>query len=108
MRAVERQATEALLGAVPEALSLSPLHTRRSFATSCEGTLVSDHAEWVREELARQGVAVDGDDLTAIVKMVGTNRAALAAALARVDEEPDVSHGFVPPVLMPGVEREGR
>jgi len=41
MRAVERQATEALLGAAPEALSTSPPRPPGSFTCSCEGTLVS-------------------------------------------------------------------
>jgi hypothetical protein len=58
---------------------------------------VSDGAELIREELARQGIAVTGDDLAAIVKIVAANRAALARVPADAVDEPDVSHGFLPP-----------
>ena len=47
--------------------------------------------------LARQGIAIGEDDLAAIVKMVETNRAGLARALAAVFGEPDVPQGFIPP-----------
>ena len=42
MLAVEPQATKALLGAAPEALSLSLPRIRDYFTFPCEGTLVSD------------------------------------------------------------------
>ena len=60
---------------------------------------MTDLVEWVRTELARRGVAVGDDDIDAIAKIVGMNRAALADALAKVGEEPDVAHGFIPPDL---------
>ena len=60
---------------------------------------MTDLVEWVRTELARRGVAVGDDDIDAIAKIVGMNRAALAEALAKVGEEPDVAYGFIPPDL---------
>jgi len=58
---------------------------------------VNATANEIRAALARQGIAVGEDDLAAIVKMVETNRVALARALAAVSGEPDVPQGFIPP-----------
>ncbi len=58
---------------------------------------MSNAGELIRAELARQGVAITDDDLDVIVKIVTTNRAALAKAQAAVTDEPDVPQGFVPP-----------
>jgi hypothetical protein len=54
-------------------------------------------ANEIRAALARQGIVVDEDDIAAIVRMVETNRAGLARALAAVSGEPDVPQGFIPP-----------
>jgi hypothetical protein len=58
---------------------------------------MSEGADLIREELARQGIAVTGDDLAAIAKIVAANRAALARVPADAVDEPEVSHGFLPP-----------
>lgn len=60
---------------------------------------MSGSAERIREELARLGIAVDGDDLAMIVKIVEANRAGLARVPADAIDDPEVSHGFLPPAL---------
>ncbi len=54
-------------------------------------------ADQLRAELARQGIAVDDDDLAAVVKIVEASRAGLERARSAVGGGPPVPHGFVPP-----------
>lgn len=58
---------------------------------------MSGGADQIRAELARLGIAVTDDDLAAIAKIVAANRAALARVPADAVEDPEVSHGFLPP-----------
>jgi hypothetical protein len=58
---------------------------------------VSGGADQIRAELARQGIAVTDDDLAMIATIVAANRAALARVPAGAVEDPEVSHGFLPP-----------
>lgn len=58
---------------------------------------MSGGADQIRAELARQGIAVTDDDLAMIATIVAANRAALARVPAGAVEDPEVSHGFLPP-----------
>lgn len=54
-------------------------------------------AAQIREELARQGIVVTDEDLAMIAKIVAGNRAGLARVPAGAVDDPEVSHGFLPP-----------
>ena len=58
---------------------------------------MSGGAERIREELGRLRIALSDEDLAAIAKLVEANRAGLARVPADAVDEPDVSHGFLPP-----------
>jgi|GEM_PF-2429618 len=58
---------------------------------------MSGGADEIRAELARQGITVTDDDLAMITTIVAANRAALARVPAGAVEDPEVSHGFLPP-----------
>ncbi|HET7266146.1 MAG TPA: hypothetical protein VFL28_15895 [bacterium] len=60
---------------------------------------MSGSTERIREELGRLGIAVDGDDLAMIAKIVEANRAGLARVPAEAVDDPEVSHGFLPPAV---------
>ncbi len=56
-----------------------------------------DRTDEIRAELARRGIAVDDDDLAAIVQSVAAHREGLERAREAVPGDPAVPHGFVPP-----------
>lgn len=65
---------------------------------------MSGASDRIREDLARLGVAVGDEDLAMIVKIVEANRAGLARLPAGAVDQPEVSYGFLPPVVPGGTD----